>query len=122
MPISHRLYISYPAMNMEGERKKPSPIITETLKIFPRLRVTDALDYDRRSDAMLALTPAFEEYARSLSGEASELRGLGAFFSQNPRYAAGAEAVRRALDRSPFRIENFALSTPKTRGCCSEKT
>ena len=55
---------------------------------------------------MLALTPAFEEYARSLSGEASELRGLGAFFSQNPRYAAGAEAVRRALDRSPFRIEH----------------
>ena len=29
---SHRLYLSYPAMNMEGERKKPSPIITETLK------------------------------------------------------------------------------------------
>lgn len=102
---SHRLYLSYPAMNMEGERKKPSLIITETLKIFPQLRVTDALDYDRRSDAMLALTPAFEEYARSLSGEGSELRGLGAFFSQNPRYAAGAEAVRRALDRSPFRIE-----------------
>lgn len=103
---SHRLTLSYPAMNMEGERKKPSPIITETLKIFPHLRVTDALDYDRRSDAMLALTPAFEEYARSLSGETAELRGLGDFFSQNLRYASGAEAVRRALDHSPFRMKH----------------
>ena len=75
------------------------------LKIFPNLRVTDRFDYDGRSDAMLALTPAFEEYARSLSGDMAELKGLGAFFRDNPRYAAGADAVRRALDRSPFRIE-----------------
>ncbi len=94
-------YMAYCAMAAPSHR-----LYISTLKIFPRLRVTDALDYDRRSDAMLALTPAFEEYARSLSGEGSELRGLGAFFSQNPRYAAGAEAVRRALDRSPFRIEH----------------
>ena len=102
---SELLYVSYPCMSMEGEKKKPSSIVSEVLKIFPNLRVTDRFDYDGRSDAMLALTPAFEEYARSLSGDMAELKGLGAFFRDNPRYAAGADAVRRALDRSPFRIE-----------------
>ncbi len=103
-----RLFISYPEMSVEGERKKPSSIVTETLKVFPQLRVTDKLDYDSRHDAMLALTPAFEEYARSLSDGFSELRGLDAFFAQNPRYADGVKAVKRALDHTPFKIENPA--------------
>ena len=56
---------------------------------------------------MLALTPAFEEYARSLSNN-NELNGLGDFFAEHPGYSSGAEAVKRALDRSPFKIENPA--------------
>ena len=103
-----RLFISYPEMNLEGERKKPSAIVTETVKVFPQLRITDQLDYDSRRDAMLALTPAFEEYARSLSDGFSELKGLDAFFSENPRYADGTRAVKRALDHTPFRMENPA--------------
>ena len=102
---SQKLYISYPCVSMEGEKKKPSSIVSEALKIFPRLPVTERLDYDERKESMLALTPAFEEYARSLSDGLSELKGLGGFFSQNPRYASGAEAVKRALDRAPFKIE-----------------
>lgn len=103
---SEYLFISYPEMNLEGERKKPSSIVTETLRVFPQLRITDKLDYDSRRDAMLALTPAFEEYARSLSDNNTELKGLGDFFNDHPRYADGTQAVKRALDRSPFRIEN----------------
>lgn len=100
------LFLSYPAVNMENERKKPSVLITETLRLFPRLRVTDKADCDGRREAMLALTPAFEEYARSLSENRTELSGLGAFFRQNPRFAAGAEAVRRTLDHTPFQIKD----------------
>lgn len=103
---SRDLFLSYPCVNMENERQKPSVIITETLKIFPRLRVTDKQDYDGRSESMLALTPAFEEYARSLSENRRELSGLGTFFSQNPRYADGAQAVRRTLDHTPFQIRH----------------
>lgn len=102
---SRRLFISYPCMSMDGERKKPSAIISEVLKLFPNLKVTDRLDYDGRKESMLALAPAFEEYARSLSGGA-ELSGLGEFFAQDPRWLAGTETVKRSLDKTPFQIRN----------------
>lgn len=105
---SQYLFASFPMVDMEGEKKKPSSIISEIVKVFPKLRVTDKADYDSRRDSMLALTPAFEEYARSLSDNNSELSGLGDFFAGHPGYAFGTEAVKRALDRSPFRIENPA--------------
>ena len=100
---SGKLFISYPCMSMDGERKKPSAIFTEVLKLFPNLKVTDRLDFDVKKESMLALAPAFEEYARSLSGGA-ELSGLGEFFAQDPRYLSGAEAVKRSLDKTPFQI------------------
>ena len=104
---SQYLYVSFPMIDMEGEKKKPSSIIGEIIKAFPKVRVTDRSDYDSRHDSMLALTPAFEEYARSLSNN-NELNGLGDFFAEHPGYSSGAEAVKRALDRSPFKIENPA--------------
>ena len=105
---SQYLFASYPMVDMEGEKKKPSSIINEIIRVFPNIRVTDKADYDSRRDSMFALAPAFEEYARSLSDGKSELTGLGEFFAEHRSYSSGAEAVRRALDRSPFRIENPA--------------
>ena len=105
---SQYLFACYPLVDMEGEKKKPSAIISEMIKVYPQLKVTDKTDYNGRRDAMLALTPAFEEYARSLSGGNAELKGLGDFFKAHPRYSSGTEALKRALDRSPFKIENPA--------------
>lgn len=103
---SHLLFASYPALNFEGGKNEKSVIFTELQKIFPRLPIRSRQDYDDRADAMLALTPAFEEYARSLSAESEELRGLRDFFAENARYQSGSAAVQRAVDREPFRIEH----------------
>ena len=103
---SERLYASFPMMNMDGTKLKPSVIFTEIAKVFPDIRVTDRFDYDTRLDSMLALTPAFEEYARSLSENATTLNGLDEFFRENSKYSAGSRAVTRALAREPFKIEN----------------
>ena len=105
---SQYLYVSFPLVDMEGEKKKPSSIIKEIIKVYPNIRVTDKVDYDSRLDSMFALTPAFEEYARSLSDNNTELKGLGEFFAEHTGYSSGTEAVKRALDRSPFKIENPA--------------
>ncbi len=102
------LFVSCPLVTMEGERKKPSSIFAEITKVFPRLYVRDKTDYDSRDDAMTALTPAFEEYARSLALGHSELKGLADFFDSDPRYSSGRLAITRALDKAPFKIENPA--------------
>ena len=78
---------------MEGERKKPSAIFAEITKVFPTLCVRDKSDYDSRADAMTALTPAFEEYARSLASGHTELSGLKDFFENEPRYRDGCRAI-----------------------------
>ena len=103
---SQYLFASCPSVNMQGERKTPSVIFTEIAKVFPQIYVRDKTDYDSRTDSMTALTPAFEEYARSLSDGITELGGLSEFFEENPRYASGARAVKRALSRAPFKIED----------------
>ncbi len=103
---SERLYASFPMMNMDGAKQKPSVIFTEIAKVFPEIRVADRFDYDNRLDSMFAITPAFEEYARSLSEHSEPLSGLDDFFRDDTKYSAGSRAVTRALAHEPFRIEN----------------
>ena len=103
---SRYLFASCPAVDMKGEKKTPSAIFTEIAKVYPAIYVSDKTDYDSRADAMTALTPAFEEYARSLSSGVTELAGLSEFFADEPRYSDGVRAVKRALDRAPFKIEH----------------
>ena len=55
---------------------------------------------------MYALRPAFEEYARSLGKNNSELRTLGEFFATDNSFFSQYNAVHRSIENSPFRIEN----------------
>ena len=103
---SDKLFVSYPSVNLEGEKCKPSAILTELIKVLPGLWLRDKTDYDSRVDAMFALTPAFEEYARSLSANSTALNGLKDFFEHDSRYRSGVQAVKRALDHTPFQIEH----------------
>lgn len=104
---SEYLFASFPMMTMDGTKQKPSAIFAEIAAIFPDIRVTDRFDYDSRADSMLALTPAFEEYARSLSGRTADIKGLDEFFGNDPKYSSGSRAVKRALAHEPFRIEQL---------------
>ena len=104
--VSDKLYITYPTLNLKGEKFKPSQIIDETAETFPKISVLNKTAFDGdKSEYMLALMPAFEEYARSLFG-GKDMTGLGEFFDKIPEYKPKAEAVRRAVQKSPFRIEN----------------
>ncbi len=102
---SRYLFASCPAVDFEGAKQQPSVIFSEIAKVYPAIFVRDKTDYDSRRDAMTAAAPAFEEYARSLSEGRGELKGLREYFESEPRYSAGSRAVKRALDKTPFRIE-----------------
>lgn len=103
---SQRLYVSYPAVNLEGERFDASSVVTELCRVLPALTVLTADDFDEREEAMLAARPAFEQYALSLAQGKDELRGLGAFFAADAQYAPRIEAVRRSIDQFPFELKN----------------
>ena len=65
----------------------------------------DKADFDSRKDSMYAVKPAFEEYARSLSDNNEELSGLREYFDNDEYYSSKSKAVKRSLDKSPFKIE-----------------
>ena len=104
--VSDKLFITYPTLNLKGEKFKPSQIIDETAEALPKIVVLNKTAFENdKSEHMLALKPAFEEYARSLFG-GNDITALGEFFDNNPEYQPKAEAVRRAVQKSPFRIED----------------
>lgn len=104
---SDRLFVSCPLVSLQGEQLAPSVIFTELTRIFPKISVLTSDDFDSRIDSMLAVQPAFEEYSRSLSQEGG-LPGLAGYFDSDQRFAAKTAAVKRAVSREPFRIENPA--------------
>ena len=104
--VSDKLFITYPTLNLKGEKFKPSQIIDETAEALPKIVVLNKTAFESdKTEHMLALKPAFEEYARSLFG-GNDITALGEFFDNNPEYQPKAEAVRRAVQKSPFRIED----------------
>lgn len=103
---SKKLFMTYYASDLLGTTYNPSVIFEETKKAFPDIVMLDKADFDSRKDTMYAIQPAFEEYAKSLAENNSELNGLGDYFKENKYYSAKSMAVQRALDNTPFKIEN----------------
>lgn len=103
---SQKLYASAPTLDLLGNGYKPSAIFAEILKVFPNTAIQTKDNFDSRLDSMLALKPAFEEYARSLSDYSAELSGLREFFDADNYYSSKSKAVLRSLDKTPFKIEN----------------
>lgn len=103
---SEKLYVTYPAADLLGTPYNPSVIFEEIRKTFPNIIMLDKADFNRKKDSMYALQPAFEEYARSLSQNKTELKTLGDFFATDNSYSSQYNAVHRSIENTPFRIEN----------------
>ncbi len=103
---SQKLFISYYASDLLGTPYNPSVIFDETRKSFPDIIMLDKADFNAHKDSMYAVQPAFEEYAKSLAENNIELDGLKEYFSTDDHYSSKSDAVHRALDKSPFKIEN----------------
>lgn len=103
---SERLYVFYPSADLLGAPYTPSVIFEEIRKTFPNIIMFDKADFNRKKDAMYALRPAFEEYARSIAGNCAEMKTLGDYFSADNCYSSQYNAVHRSIDNSPFKIEN----------------
>jgi ATP-dependent helicase/nuclease subunit B len=103
---SEKLYLSFPMADMLGNQNTRSAIFDETLKVFTSAVVLDDFDVNSPKESMWAIAPAFEEYARSLSNHSTSLLSLADVFESDKHYAPKNEALKRALDKSPFKIEN----------------
>ncbi len=104
---SEKLYISYPMSDLQGNAHTPSVIISETAKIFPKMRILSELDFDAKKESMLAAKPAFEELSKSLCTSHGGLSGLLEYFENDKAYRVKLDSIKRARDSRPFSIENI---------------
>ena len=109
---SDRLFLSYPklalsAANEEsaGGRLKPSVLIDEVCKLFPKLSpaIRTRVPYE---DMLVSMDTAFEAYSLSLSDSAADLSGLREVFADNPDYSPRLKAVESAVEHKPFAMND----------------
>ena len=109
---SDRLFLSYPklalsAANEEsaGGRLKPSVLIDEVCKLFPKLSPTirTRIPYE---DMLVSMDTAFEAYSLSLSDSNADLSGLREVFADNPDYSPRLKAVESAVEHKPFAMKD----------------
>ncbi|MDD5924186.1 MAG: PD-(D/E)XK nuclease family protein [Clostridia bacterium] len=105
---SERLYMLYNNGNLSGEEKRPSVIITETLKIFKNIRITST-DECNESELLWAKEPSFEVYAKSQPyGRVSST--LRKYFEEDDVYAKKLSAVDKARRKDIITISDKSIA------------
>ena len=102
---SQRLYVTYPAADMDGAAKAPSSIVTEIRSVLPDVPVQSRFLLPEEAFAN-SEQPAFELTAR-LWGQSSVLSAtLKELFSQRTGYKERLFALRRVHEHAPAAFEN----------------
>lgn len=100
-----KLFVSHPVSDLLGNQYTPSSIINEICKIFPEIILETVPDERYEEKAMLALQPAFDAYAADYKKSAPRLFALRDIFAGDTRYSAKLNALERAAENAPFKIE-----------------
>ncbi len=108
---SDLLYLSYPKLEIaSGGMLKPSVLVTELCRIFPKLQPTEQTSSQIYSDMLINRETAFEAYALSLQDDSADLSALRSFFEKDAGYKERLAAVESAVERAPFALQNPAHS------------
>ena len=103
---SELLYMSYPQLDiMSGGMLKPSVLVTELCRIFPKLRPVELTSAQVYADMLVNRETAFEAYALSLQDDSADLSSLRSFFEEDNDYRERLAAVEGAVARAPFALK-----------------
>lgn len=81
-----RLIVSYPSSGLSGEVFKPSAIISEVLRVLPKLKMINASDVDELM-SINGMRSAFEHYARTHKNDSAFTRALEKHLSESEEYS-----------------------------------
>ena len=84
---STKLYISWPSSNVKGNSKKPSSIVKEAKRIFPKLEIKDEfmLNIDQ-IDSIWSIKSAFEMCAKHYKDDSLFSNSLKKYFEDKDEY------------------------------------
>lgn len=104
-----RLFITYYKSDLQGGQLQRSGIVTEALRLLPDCRMETASDLNIL-ERIYCEKNAFESYALLYGESCAEKKALEKYFSAKPEYKSRLEALKRAADKSDFRISDKNIS------------
>ncbi|MBR2714612.1 MAG: PD-(D/E)XK nuclease family protein [Ruminococcus sp.] len=107
--VSEKLFISYYAFSLSGEKRTASVIIKEVSDILKGIRMYSSVD-STVFDSLWCEKSAFEYYVKRYSSSTPDIISLREYFSSKPDYSSTIEAIDRALNTSPMKINDNLLS------------
>lgn len=107
---SHKLFVSFPASDLNGEVKTPSVIVSELSSIFPdcnyRQRITDDT-----SDLLWAAKPSYDFYAERARSKDPITRSLRDYYVNNPVYKDKLLTLENVLSsNTKFNIKDSKIA------------
>ena len=106
---SDRLYVTYSRKDIKGGQLTHSELVTQIKEIFPNVTVCDTV-VTPELDFVESDASAFELMAKLTEKGGALHATLEEYFSSRPDYKGRLEALKRAVRKSGFEIEDKALS------------
>lgn len=103
---SERLFVSWPE-SVGGEEKEPSELVAGLRGVFPTLEPERGLPEEFFANSRGA---AFSRMAARWREQSPRAEAMRRFVREDPEYAGRLEALERASDREPRRIESPELA------------
>ena len=106
---SERLYISYYAANLVGEKTAPSDIVTEIKTSLPKVKLLTFAEVPV-TDRLYSERAAFDYMIERRHSRSADVEALRAYFSASETYAPLLRAIDRLADRTHRRISDRELT------------
>lgn len=107
---SEKLYVSYPRKSAAGSDCSPSELIEQINRVFPYVKTIDTIEIDTM-EYVRSKESAFQKYAEIYNDNSDISNSLKYYFDNCSEYKGKLNALKRAVVKTPFRIEDENVAT-----------
>lgn len=102
---SEKLFVMFHTTDLKGEKATPSEFVGELLKIYPKIKITEASALPV-TEKIWSEKSAFEYCAKTFSDTDVFSQSLKKYFSEKEQYAPKLKTISSELENKPIRLLN----------------
>ncbi len=106
---SEKLFVSYPRKSASGTDCTSSELVEQVKRIFPQIKTVDTVEIST-DEYIRSKESAFQKFAENYNSDDDLSLALKEYFSSCDEYKGRLSALKRAVKKEPFRIEDEAVA------------
>lgn len=104
-----KLFVSYPRKSVSGADCAPSELVEQVKRIFPLVSEIDTVEIET-AEFVRSKESAFQKYAENYFADDETSAVLKKYFESDGEYRGKVSALKRAVKKEPFRIEDGEIA------------